>query len=224
MDYAPAVVGAVLALVATWGATGYQHLLYRQPEYRVPPRDPGTSSTARRVLIVTVAALGVAVALRPGHVDLPAGVLTACFILVLSVMASTDLERRLLPNRLMYPALAAALALVWAWPHASIVELFAGGAAGLLIGGGLFVGGLLFGAFLGVKATPFGLGDVKLMVLIGLLVGWDAVLSAFFIGIVAAGVPALVMTVLGRGREVFAYGPFLILGALVVLLWPAPFD
>ena len=41
--------------------------------------------------------------------------------------------------------------------------------------------------------------------------------------IIAAGVPGIVLTVTGRGRQFFSYGPYLVLGALVPLLFPAQF-
>jgi leader peptidase (prepilin peptidase)/N-methyltransferase len=87
---------------------------------------------------------------------------------------------------------------------------------------------LLLGALAGAAArsreTAFGLGDAKLILLIGLLTGWPAVLSALLLGIIAAGIVAAVLIVLrGRGAT-YSYGPYLAAGAVVVLLWFERFD
>jgi leader peptidase (prepilin peptidase)/N-methyltransferase len=87
----------------------------------------------------------------------------------------------------------------------------------------LFVLGQLVGGAVGTSQTPFGLGDVKLIILLGILLGWPAFLSALLIGVLLAGIPGLVLTVTGKGRSVFSYGPFLVAGGLVVLLFPSAF-
>ncbi len=178
---------------------------------------------ARRAAVALLAAAAAALVFRPDHYGAGPATLTSAAVVVLAVMASTDLERRLLPNRIMYPAIVAALAVTWAWPDRSAGELLLGGVIGLAAGAVLFIGGELLGALLRVRATAFGLGDVKLMALIGLLVGWPAVVSALFLGIIAAGIPALVMVLVGKGRNVFAYGPYLIAGAVIVLVFPGAF-
>lgn len=71
----------------------------------------------------------------------------------------------------------------------------------------------------------FGGGDVNLAGLIGLAVGWSGVLIALFAGIVAGGVFSLgyiaVQVVRGKynPHTAIPYGPFLVLGAMVVYLF-----
>src|SRR5437879_2802474 len=45
-----------------------------------------------------------------------AGLLGGCFATVFLTLAMTDIDRRLLPNRIVYPAIAIAVAVCWAWP------------------------------------------------------------------------------------------------------------
>ena len=86
----------------------------------------------------------------------------------------------------------------------------------------LAVGVALFA--LGVAAgNALGMGDAKLIVLLGALIGWPGVMSALFLGVVAAGVPALALLVAGKRRTFYSYGPYLVLGGLIVLLWPGRF-
>lgn len=218
MEWALCLGAAVVCAVFGWFAAGYQHLLYRQPEYR------DESATGRRLLVMRVllaAGCGLAggIAFRPDYYDFWPALLTTAFALVLLVLSSTDFEHRIIPNNLSLPAIGAAAALCWAWPDRDVMDIaigaaFAVGVAAVLFGFGAVVGGLL-----GVTATPFGMGDVKLILLIGLLVGWPVVMTALFIGVIIAGVPAIALMVSGRGRGVFAYGPYLALGGLVGLLW-----
>jgi leader peptidase (prepilin peptidase)/N-methyltransferase len=136
-------------------------------------------------------------------------VLVALFASVLLVLAGTDFERHLLPNRLMYPALAAALLLSWAWPGRSLTSTLAGGAVGFLAMLLLFV-----------LSPSLGFGDVKLGALLGLLTGLPAALEALALAIIAGGLAAAFMLITRRaGRaSTIAYGPYLALGAFLVML------
>lgn len=216
------LTGAVAAGLALWFATSVQHRLYTRPEHRFPG-DTGTRRLARRLGVAGVAALAAGIALRPEHYEpLPAAV-AACAVAVLLLAASTDLERKLIPNRITYPFALVAAALCWVWPDRSASDIVLGGLAALGIGVAMFVAGEVFAIVLRVRATPLGLGDVKLMLVMGLLLGWPMVLPAFVIGVFAAGIPAVFFTVAGQGKRVFPYGPFLVLGALIPLLFPGRF-
>lgn len=222
MSWPLAVVAGIVGLVLMLVAMHYQHLLYRDPAHRL--RSTGTNVTRARQALLGLLALAVVVlAFRPEHYDAGPAALTAAFAIALLLIASTDFERRLIPNRIVYPAIVLAAAFAWVWPDRSVMDIALGGGVALGIGTGMFLLGIVTGSLLGVRSTPFGLGDTKLIVLIGLLTGWPAVLSALLFGVVAAGIPALGMILLGRSRQVFAYGPYLVLGALVPLLWPANF-
>lgn len=124
--------------------------------------------------------------------------------------AATDLERRLIPNRLVLPFLLLALALSWAWPARGPAAAAAGAAIGF---GVLLVPYLLPGGGLGA-------GDVKFAALMGAVLGPANVLLALLLGVTAGGVAALLLLAARRSRrQVMPYGPFLAAGALVALLW-----
>lgn len=222
VDIALVAVAGATGLAFGWFAAGWQHLLYRQAEYRDNPMS-GARLLRYRLALAVVCAAGAALALRPGHYDPGPAVLSGGFVLVLSVLSSTDFERRIIPNRLLYPALVAAAASCRAWPDRSVADIWLGAAFAAGVAGGLFAIGLLLGAALKVRGTLFGLGDVKLILLIGLLAGWPAVMSALFIGVLAAGVPSLFLLARGGASRYFSYGPYLALGGAVVMLWPGRF-
>lgn len=222
MDFVLTVAGALAGFVFGWFAAAYQHLLYREPAFR-QGHLAGRRLLVARLLLAVACAVAVAVALRPDHYDVGPALLTAAFALSLIILASTDFERKRLPNKLMYPTLVAAALFCWAWPDRDMQHVLFGAGVALVIAIALLAFGILTGALLRVRAAAFGMGDVKLIVLLGLLLGWPAFFPALLYGVLAAGVVSVVLILRGRSKTVFSYGPYLILGALVVLLWPAAF-
>ena len=135
------------------------------------------------------------------------------FATVFLTLTLTDIERRLLPNRIVYPATLLAIAFCWAWPDTTWIQVLAGGAVAI----GIAILIYLFSLFFGPEA--FGMGDIKMIVLIGFVVGFPAVILAVLLGTIAAGVVAAILVVTRiRGlRDYVAHGPFLALGAVVAL-------
>ncbi|MGI8927511.1 MAG: prepilin peptidase [Tepidiformaceae bacterium] len=222
MEFLRVAAFAALGLAGGLAIVRWQHLLYRDQEHRRERLRGGRLRLYQLIGGVAGAAIA-ALALRPGHYDAGPAAITAIFGFVLLTLSTTDFERRIIPDRLSYPAILLAAALCWAWPDRSAAAIFGGAAFAVGVAALLFGAGLAVGAVLRIRGVPFGLGDVKLIVLIGLLTGWPAVASALLIGVVVAGLPSLALMVSGRSRAVFAYGPYLAAGGLVVLLFPANF-
>jgi len=90
-----------------------------------------------------------------------------------------------------------------------------------LAGGGLTVWGVRIAGWLGLRKEAMGFGDVTLMAMIGTYLGWQACLVIFFLSPAAALFIALAQWIL-TGRRDIAFGPYLALSALLVILyWPA---
>ena len=142
-----------------------------------------------------------------------AGLLGGFFATVFLTLTFTDLERRLLPNRIVYPSILLAIAFCWAWPDTSWAQILAGGTVAIGIAVLIYLFSLLFGP------EAFGMGDVKMIVLIGFVVGFPAVIVAVLLGTIAAGIVAAVLVVTRiRGlRDYVAHGPFLAFGAVLAL-------
>jgi leader peptidase (prepilin peptidase) / N-methyltransferase len=136
------------------------------------------------------------------------------FLSQVLVLAVIDVRRRVIPNRIVYPALllAAAFILV-AWTMDQGLDAPRAGLGLLAYGGGLLIVALL-------APHAMGMGDVKLAALIGLVLG---ALGLAHVGAAAAaaillgGVGALVMLSLGeaRRRSTMPFGPFLAAGAVL---------
>src|SRR4051794_34981128 len=114
MDWFVAALAAVGGFVVCAAAVTQQYRLYREPDYREHPLA-GRRLRVYQVLAGVAGGSAWALAAHVGANWLG----TAClflFAVILVVLASTDFERRRLPNRLMYPAIVLAAALSWAWP------------------------------------------------------------------------------------------------------------
>ncbi len=151
---------------------------------------------------------------------LPAFLLFAAVTLVLVV---TDLDHRLIPNRVLYPGGAAAAVLL------AVGALFDGSGSALprALGGGA----VYFAVFLLVAVAArggFGFGDVKLAALLGLFTAYISpstfLLSVFFTGLIG-GIPALVLLVTRRARptDELPYGPAMVFGSWTALAFGEQF-
>jgi len=165
-----------------------------------PTRAAATSAVAAVVGVAVLASHGLSAW----------SLVEAATAAVLVWVAAIDLETRLLPNRIVLPA-------------ALVVT-----AASALLGPRAFVEHLLCalaaGAFLGVAAAlrpgDLGMGDAKLALLLGALLGTD-VLTGLLIGFcLVAAVGLVLLAREGRPalKRTLPLGPFLAVGALATLL------
>lgn len=100
------------------------------------------------------------------------------------------------------------------YPHA--VSL-ASSLAGMIIGGGsIYVMGLIGDIIF--RKESMGGGDVKLMAMIGAFLGWQTALLAFFLAPFFGGVIGIIEKIRTKDSTI-AYGPFLVLGALLAMFW-----
>lgn len=145
-----------------------------------------------------------------------------------TLVAVIDIEHRLVLHPVsIFGALA--LGAIGVMRH-ELLPTLAGGAAGFLLMLGLYFSGELIGRLLARlrkqswQETALGFGDVNLAGVIGLLMGWPAVMPALFAGVLLAGMYSLAFVFISllRGRySMFAsipYAPFLCAGAVLVVL------
>ncbi len=144
----------------------------------------------------------------------PVLLIRSLWLAVLVQVIFFDFEHRLILDRVLVPSAVAALLLSLVTPQLGWVEALATGVVtGLVFLAIAVLGGVVF------KAEAMGLGDVKFSVLIGLMVGFPAILSAVLSGVILAGAIAigLVLLRIRTMKDSIAYGPFLAMGALLAL-------
>jgi leader peptidase (prepilin peptidase) / N-methyltransferase len=129
------------------------------------------------------------------------------FCAALVAISATDIERRIVPNRVVLPATVVVLALMLVWQPS--VEWPAAG-----FGAALF---LLIAAL--AYPRGMGMGDVKLALLLGVAVG-RAVPVALMVGMLSALVPSALLFArhgVAARKMAIPFAPFLALGGVVAL-------
>ena len=131
----------------------------------------------------------------------------AVFCVALVAISAIDIERRIVPNRIVLPATLVVLAVMLAW-QPSVEWPVAGFGAALFL-------------FLAALAYPagMGMGDVKLAPLLGVAVG-RSVPVALMVGMLSALVPSAVLFARhgGAARKMgIPFAPFLAFGGVVAL-------
>jgi leader peptidase (prepilin peptidase) / N-methyltransferase len=164
---------------------------------RIPPRDLVIELATALLLVGCVLAFGVTLKAAAAGIG--------CAALV--VATATDLERRIVPNWVVLPAAAAVLALQTVAHPSPVWAVGAVGAAGFF--------------FLAALAYPggMGMGDVKLALLIGAMLGRTTPVG-IMLGLLLGLIPSVVLIARhGSGARKLAipFAPFLAAGAVVAL-------
>ena len=168
---------------------------------RISPRYPLTELVTGALFAATVVVLW-------GD----AGEIAIGLVLVATLVAITltDLDQRIIPNRILAVAAIIGAALVIATEPSSIPERAISAAAA---GGALFIAALAY-------PRGMGLGDVKLAAVMGLFLGRN-VAAAMIIALLAGSIFGLAIIAREGGsarKRAIPFGPFLALGGIVGLL------
>jgi leader peptidase (prepilin peptidase)/N-methyltransferase len=210
-------VGALIAAVVCILAAPYlARLTCSVPDRE--RRDWWRGSDASRSRVAVTALVGAVVGGLAGAAGGATWLLPAFVLLALAgtPLVLIDYEHHRLPNRLVVPAAGGAALLVVAaaardeWT--SLLHAGEGAAA---------VFAVLLGLAL-ISPSGFGLGDVKLGGVLGAFLGWFGwrfVFYGIFAGFLLGSLVGIAMLVSRRGtrKTAIAFGPMLIVGALLVL-------
>jgi leader peptidase (prepilin peptidase)/N-methyltransferase len=155
-----------------------------------------------------LAYLATVLVLRDDVVELVLGLV---FVTALMAVTITDLEQRIIPNKILLAATLIGLAIVAVGDPSSLPEraIAAVGAGGLL-----FTVALLY-------PRGMGLGDVKLAAVMGFFLGRNvapALLAALLAGSIV-GLAMIAREGASARKKAIPFGPFLAFGALVALLF-----
>jgi len=197
-----AIVGVGAGWLARWGSVRLA---------RMEGLEPGSKpwQVYGPPILAAVMFAGFAFDLGVPHILVLA--VRSVFVLVLVQVIFFDLEHRLILDRVIFPSMGLAV----------VVSLFnqpwwAGIATGLGAGV-LFLFLSIAGSTL-LRGEVLGFGDVKLAAFMGLLLGWPGIADAVFIGVAVGAVAAIAVAIWRRSlKATFAYGPYLAIGALVLL-------
>jgi leader peptidase (prepilin peptidase)/N-methyltransferase len=139
---------------------------------------------------------------------------------VLVALAVVDWRTHLLPTKVVWPAtLGTAALVVLAWAVTGDTDDLVRAGWGFVVAYGAFFG-LWF-----VYPRGLGYGDVRLAGVLGLALGylgWGELLTGLYAGFLLGGVGGGLLSLLKVvERKAFPFGPFMVVGALVGLVWGA---
>lgn len=145
--------------------------------------------------------------------DLTFGFLISAFLVVIFVY---DLKHYLIPDKIIYPAIGLTFLFrilnFGNWDLIGIWDL----------GFGILIAPIVFLAIIFIsKGRWMGLGDVKLALLMGLLVGWPKILVALFFAFFSGAIigVGLVLASKKSFKSEVPFGPFLVAGTLVAMFF-----
>ncbi len=169
------------------------------------------------------------------------------FITVLAVLFLTDLKKMFIPDRIVIPSIIiglVGLVLITIYkvgylyyylslspigrkllpPYSDYFQRHALTAAEPLIFGILMmvgIGGFFWGLIIITRGKGMGRGDVKLGAFIGLMLGFPQAVLAMILSFLTGAVFSIILIIAGKKHfgQTIPFGPFLVLGSLIVLFW-----
>jgi leader peptidase (prepilin peptidase)/N-methyltransferase len=138
----------------------------------------------------------------------------AIFIAALLVITFIDLEHRIIPDVISLPGIPAGFALSFFLPQVTWIS----SVLGILLGGGLLLTVALVYELITHK-EGMGMGDVKLLGMMGGVLGWQGVLFTIFMSSILGTAVGVIAMLVARADTKYAipYGPFLSTAGLLYL-------
>ena len=141
------------------------------------------------------------------------------FFAALLIVTFIDIDHRIIPNVITLPGIPICFAASFALPTITYWEAL----LGILIGGGsLFLVAWIYSLI--TKKEGMGGGDIKLLAMMGAIVGWQGVLFTIFLASLVgtlAGLAAMLQSRKGMKLAV-PFGPFLSIGSITYIFFGTP--
>ena len=137
---------------------------------------------------------------------------------ILIALFGIDLEHQILPNVITLPGIVIgflfSLVAPPGWRDALI---------GILLGGGILYG-IAWGYYLWRREEGMGMGDVKMLAMIGAFLGWKAVIVTLILSSFSGAIVGLGMMAVQKGDMKYAlpFGTFLAIGAVIAMFAGEP--
>jgi leader peptidase (prepilin peptidase)/N-methyltransferase len=138
------------------------------------------------------------------------------FFASLLVITFIDLDHRIIPDVITLPGIAICFAASFALPAVTFIESLLGILAG---GGSLFLVAWIY--HLLTRKEGMGGGDIKLLAMMGALVGWKGAVFTIFVSSLVGTLAGLAVMLQSRKGIKLAvpFGPFLSIGSIVYIFY-----
>jgi leader peptidase (prepilin peptidase)/N-methyltransferase len=139
-------------------------------------------------------------------------------VVILIVLFGIDLHHQILPNTITLPGIVIGFLFSLVGPPGWVSSLL-----GILLGAGILYG--IAAAYYAVRREEgLGMGDVKMLAMIGAFLGWKAVLVTLILSSFSGALVGIGLIAFSRGgmRLALPFGTFLSLGALAAMLVGEP--
>ena len=139
-------------------------------------------------------------------------------VVILIVLFGIDLHHQILPNSITLPGIVIGFLFSLTGPPGWLNSLL-----GILLGAGILYG--IAAAYYAVRREEgLGMGDVKMLAMIGAFLGWKAVLVTLILSSFSGALVGIGLIAFARGgmRLALPFGTFLSLGALAAMLVGEP--
>ncbi len=138
------------------------------------------------------------------------------FVATLLVITFIDIDHQIIPDIITLPGIPICFAASFALPHITYMQSI----MGILVGGGsLFMVAWLY--HLLTKKEGMGGGDIKLLGMMGAIIGWKGVLFTIFVAS-AVGTLAGMLVILKTRKSMklaVPFGPFLAIGSIAYIFF-----
>jgi leader peptidase (prepilin peptidase)/N-methyltransferase len=138
---------------------------------------------------------------------------------ILIALFGIDLEHQILPNTITLPGIAAGLLLSTITDPPGLRDAL----IGTVLGGGVLYA-IAWGYYLWRREEGLGMGDVKMLAMIGAFLGWKMVLVTLVLSSFSGAIIGVALIALQRGTMKLAlpFGTFLAAGAVAAMLVGPP--
>ena len=135
------------------------------------------------------------------------------FLIVIFVY---DLKHSIIPDKVIYPAIATALIFNFQLPIFNQFSIFKFSILSALGAAAFFLTIVLIS-----RGKWMGGGDVKLAFLMGLFLGWPNILVALFLAFLIGAIIGIGLIISGKKtlKSEVPFGPFLVTGTFIALFW-----
>lgn len=147
--------------------------------------------------------------------------LVYAFLGIILIMDSfIDMRAQIIPNALNFTGFIVGMVLVYITITMDVlkgIDMI----LGMFVGGGIFLLIALF-AYVAYKKEGMGLGDVKLMGMLGIFFGVFNTIQIFIISFAIGAVISifLLVTKIKKGSDYIAFGPFIVMATVITIFIP----